>query len=76
MEDIQNTLDIHLSHMINHIGDIYRVAGVLSSHIVTFYETYCKSTVFEPTCAYARWALMHRFAFVRLSVTGQKFTEQ
>ena len=34
----------------------------------------------EPTCANARWALMHRLASVclsvRLSVTGQKFTGQ
>ena len=25
-------------------------------------------TIFEHTCAYARWAYMHRFASVRLSV--------
>ncbi len=24
--------------------------------------------IFEPTCAYARWALMHRLASVRLSL--------
>ncbi len=28
--------------------------------------------IFEPTCAYARWAHMHRFASVRLDVTGPK----
>ncbi len=28
--------------------------------------------LFEHTCAYARWALMHRFLSVRLSVTGHK----
>ncbi len=29
--------------------------------------------IFEPTCAYARWALMHHFLSVCLSVTRPKF---
>ncbi len=29
--------------------------------------------IFEPTCAYARWAYMHRIASVCLSVTWPKF---
>ena len=30
-------------------------------------------TMIEPTCAYARWALMHRFLYVCLDVTWPKF---
>ena len=37
--------------------------------------TICHSVcVVEHTCAYARWAHMHRFLSVCLSVTGPKFT--
>ena len=32
------------------------------------------AAIFEHTCAYARWALMHHFASVCPSVTGPKFT--
>ena len=31
-----------------------------------------KDTFIEPTCAYARWALMHRILSVCMSVTGPK----
>ncbi len=34
----------------------------------------CLLSVFEPTCAYARWAVMHHAMSVFMSVTWKKIT--
>ena len=40
---------------------------------VTFQGDIGPVVLLEHTCAYARWAHVHRFLSVRLSVTGPKF---
>ncbi len=40
-----------------------------NSDLVVFYVSIVTKTIFEPTCVYAQWALMHHFMYVCLDVT-------